>query len=227
MNAAIETLYRHVGSTLSTDTRSPISSDGSMFDFTFMFPTNQNFRKCEPLMLTMEIEHFPGDGIGLEVQFRRMYGRGVKKLLKFFGTVSKEAEFFLSCYYEYEGSSCMPEGWFYPRHREQGYVVPAYSVMLSEQSHDSQALIEDYKANLYYLCAAAWLIAPILKFMQEKERAPSAPERLRLLSIAHGTAQVLQAVERTKNDPPPSLLFPKGLYPGRWRGDLIRGLRPH
>ena len=235
MKSPLAILHEQVGALLSTDTRTPVSSDGSSFDFTIAFPNEQNFKDkgCDILMLQVEVEWYAKDGGGaLEVQLRRIKRNGWKNPPKFFDTLNKEVELFLHCNYtsaDEPEASYLPEGYLYPRvGDERKYIIPAYTVGLP---FDSRTKLEEvasiFRAHLLYGCNAMWLAAPVFKFFAEYGKEPDAPERLRLLSIAHGTAQVLRPeAARKKGSPPWQMDFPRGFYSTRYNYDAIRRLRP-
>ena len=231
MHSPLPLLHNHVINLITADTRSPISADGTVFDFVMPFPGTPDFKECD-LMLQVEVEWYEPDVLSLEVQLRRIKRNSWKNPKRFFGELLSDVELFLhSCYDPGDGQegSYMPEGWLYPRvtgHRQ--YVIPAFSLALPfEAADDVQHLYDTFNSHLLYSCGAMWLAAPIFAFVAEHKREPNAWERMRLLSIAHGTIQVLRPEgERQKGAPPPDIFFPQGFYSTRYCGDAIRQLRP-
>lgn len=222
MNSPLTALHSHVSALISVDTRSPISPDGSLFDFTMPFPGQHNFKQCD-LMLQVEVEWFGGEeGVALEIQLRRIKRNGWGNPVKFFSDLSKEVELFLhSCYISEEdcGEQYLPEGWLYPRIKngDKRHLTPAFSLLIPySEGQSEKELFPTFNSHLLYACSTMWLAAPVFQFVLEHRREPSAAERLRLISIAHGTVQVLRPEgERDKDAPPPVLHFPEGFYSGR------------
>jgi hypothetical protein len=225
MRSLIKMLHDHIGATLSTDTRSPITADGMLFDYQIAFPGQQNFRRCDILMLQVEVEDCGEDGYALEVQLRRIPRRHFKTLWPFFKRVDKKVDLFLQSFFyskETDGWQYMPEGWLYPRMRERGFITPTFGMTLPFESDSSpEEIFRVFRNHLSFACGAIWLAAPILKFVEKNGREPTKAEYVRLLSIAHGTIQVLSSDEGCSRENPPIMHLPAGFYSSLYSGDAV------
>jgi hypothetical protein len=225
MSSLIRMLHQHIGTMLNTDTRSPITADGTLFDYQIAFPGHQNFRLCDILMLQVEVEDCDGEGYALEVQLRRIPRKRFKKLWPFFKRIDKKVGLFLRSFFyseEMDGWQYMPEGSLYPRMRERGFVTPTFGTMLPfESDSPPEEIFRVFQSHLSFACGAVWLAAPILKFVEKYGREPTKAEYVRLLSIAHGTMQVLSSDEGCSRENPPIMHLPAGFYPTLYSRDAV------
>ncbi len=225
MDSPLALLHQQVGTMLNVDTRAVLLPDATTFDFVLPFPGRKNCNMHSPIQLYVQVEYCgEKDGTALEVRLQGVRHRYFKDVLTFFEKLSTEVELFLNSSYEVEdaeGESCIPAGYMYAQTPDDcEYILPTYVLPLPfEKGDTTQDVRNTFNSYLQYACTSMWFASPILQYVSEHECEPKAPERMRLLSISHGTAQVFK--EETELGKGIKFNYPEGIYRSR-RGSVER-----